>query len=480
MYKIISCFESVVLNRDLFRVVNLVICLIYFMPSTYNIANMPMKGAVVWGSIIIVYEILIKRSFFKMRYSYLLILGIVSFMITVLLNRAYFFVPSIYNLVYLMITLIVIYPVDFSQDSETRKKKIIQFNNVFIVIILIATFISIVQFVLLISYRVPTGTPGIVARQGFIENRLFGVYTSPNVGAMFGYTSIILSIFSGLLNNLTKKIQLLYIINFAVQVIYIILSSSRGAQLVIISFLFLFLVFLFQSSFRKAVTERTSINIRWLIAIALIFLVFFTIGNTYAKNLLAKIPVAIENKIEIKKTDQVEDNLDRPDKVVVQHSDGNSEFSAGRFSIWKAAVKATEPTLFFGHGETDFFGNSDGTVLDKVQLNSMDINELRRAHGNMHNGYIQVIVSSGIIGFICFYIFYMCNIFKLIKLFFIKKSQSVEIDYALLGIVLIFLLSIFANELVESHLLFNKRDVISIVFWYYLGNISFMYLKKEN
>lgn len=205
MNKIISCFESVVLNRDLFRVVNLVICLIYFMPSTYNIANMPMKGAVVWGSIIIVYEILIKRSFFKMRYSYLLILGIVSFMITVLLNRAYFFVPSIYNLVYLMITLIVIYPVDFSQDSETRKKKIIQFNNVFIVIILIATFISIVQFVLLISYRVPTGTPGIVARQGFIENRLFGVYTSPNVGAMFGYTSIILSIFSGLLNNLTKK-----------------------------------------------------------------------------------------------------------------------------------------------------------------------------------------------------------------------------------------------------------------------------------
>ena len=33
--------------------------------------------------------------------------------------------------------------------------------------------------------------------------------------------------------------------------------------------------------------------------------------------------------------------------------------------------------------------------------------------------------------------------------------------------------------MVEAHVLFNKRDVISIVFWYYLGSISYLYLKRR-
>ncbi|HFM7015726.1 TPA: O-antigen ligase domain-containing protein, partial [Enterococcus faecium] len=84
------------------------------------------------------------------------------------------------------------------------KKKMVYFNNVFIIIIFLAALISIYQFIFLISYHVPTGTPGLLARQGFIEHRLFGVYTSPNVGAMFGYTSIILSLISVLISKITK------------------------------------------------------------------------------------------------------------------------------------------------------------------------------------------------------------------------------------------------------------------------------------
>ena len=87
----------------------------------------------------------------------------------------------------------------------------------------------------MISYHVPTGTPGLLARQGFIEHRLFGVYTSPNVGAMFGYTSIILSLISVLISKITKRF-VFYMMNFIVQIFYITLSSSRGAQVVICSF----------------------------------------------------------------------------------------------------------------------------------------------------------------------------------------------------------------------------------------------------
>ncbi|MDV4842305.1 O-antigen ligase family protein, partial [Enterococcus faecium] len=318
-----------------------------------------------------------------------------------------------------------------------------------------------------------TGTPGLLARQGFIEHRLFGVYTSPNVGAMFGYTSIILSLISVLISKITKTIRVFYMMNFIVQIFYITLSSSRGAQVVICSFLVLFLLLFANSKFRKSIREVLPVKIKWMVSILLVLLVYFSFGTNYAKDFLATIPVSIDRKVEVIESNE-SDKTPLPEKeVILQHSSDNSEISAGRFTIWKAALKVIRPTLLFGYGETDFYGNSDAKFLKKVDLDTTDVNELKRAHGNMHNGFLQVLVSSGIIAFICIYAFYVLNIFSLLKTFFRSK-----VNYAFLGIVLIFILSIFIDEMVEAHVLFNKRDVISIVFWYYLGSISYLYLKK--
>ncbi|HEN1760645.1 TPA: O-antigen ligase family protein [Enterococcus faecium] len=475
MNRIVPVLEKSLLSRDAFRVINLIICLLYFMPSTFNVTNIPMKIAFAWGGIIVLYEVFIKKNFFKMRFSWLLIGAMISFILTIIINREIFLIPSIYNFGYLLITLIVIFPADFSQSEEEKKKKMVYFNNVFIIIIFLAALISIYQFIFLISYHVPTGTPGLLARQGFIEHRLFGVYTSPNVGAMFGYTSIILSLISVLISKITKTIRVFYMMNFIVQIFYITLSSSRGAQVVICSFLVLFLLLFANSKFRKSIREVLPVKIKWMVSILLVLLVYFSFGTNYAKDFLATIPVSIDRKVEVIESNE-SDKTPLPEKeVILQHSSDNSEISAGRFTIWKAALKVIRPTLLFGYGETDFYGNSDAKFLKKVDLDTTDVNELKRAHGNMHNGFLQVLVSSGIIAFICIYAFYVLNIFSLLKTFFRSK-----VNYAFLGIVLIFILSIFIDEMVEAHVLFNKRDVISIVFWYYLGSISYLYLKKEN
>ncbi|MDT6349841.1 O-antigen ligase family protein [Enterococcus faecium] len=473
MNRIVPVLEKSLLSRDAFRVINLIICLLYFMPSTFNVTNIPMKIAFAWGGIIVLYEVFIKKNFFKMRFSWLLIGAMISFILTIIINRENFLIPSIYIFGYLLITLIVIFPADFSQSEEEKKKKMVYFNNVFIIIIFLAALISIYQFIFLISYHVPTGTPGLLARQGFIEHRLFGVYTSPNVGAMFGYTSIILSLISVLISKITKTIRVFYMMNFIVQIFYITLSSSRGAQVVICSFLVLFLLLFANSKFRKSIREVLPVKIKWMVSILLVLLVYFSFGTNYAKDFLATIPVSIDRKVEVIESNE-SDKTPLPEKeVILQHSSDNSEISAGRFTIWKAALKVIRPTLLFGYGETDFYGNSDAKFLKKVDLDTTDVNELKRAHGNMHNGFLQVLVSSGIIAFICIYAFYVLNIFSLLKTFFRSK-----VNYAFLGIVLIFILSIFIDEMVEAHVLFNKRDVISIVFWYYLGSISYLYLKK--
>ena len=61
----------------------------------------------------------------------------------------------------------------------------------------------------------------MLARQGFIESRLFGVYTSPNMGAMFGFISVVMVVINKLLvNKPYRLLNIVYIVNLVVQIIY--------------------------------------------------------------------------------------------------------------------------------------------------------------------------------------------------------------------------------------------------------------------
>ncbi|MDB1735476.1 O-antigen ligase family protein [Enterococcus avium] len=446
------------------------------MPSTLSLTNLPMKIAFLWGLLIALYEFLIKKNFFNMKYKWLLIAILLSFFITIILNINHLFLPSVYNFGYLIISLVVFFPADIKQTQEQRKEEMYTFNMIFIGVVFIAAVVSLVQFLFLISYHVPTGTPGLLARQGFMEHRLFGIYTSPNVGAIFGYCSIVLSVINLLLKKSTMKMKLFFFFNFAIQLIYLILSSSRGGQVVTISFLVLSLLLYVIPKFRNTFYEVTNIRNRWMIFTILFLLLFLLFGNTLTKNMLGKIPTMFENKTEFLKEDK---EVSGEEKIVIEHSDENAELSAGRFTIWQAGFKTLNQSPLFGYGETDFYGNSDGSILDKVNLSTLDKNELKRAHGNMHNGYVQVLVISGIVGFVFIYTFYAFNILSLIKRFVSTENNSPSnSDYLLLGIILVFMITIFIDEMVEVHLLFNKRDVISMIFWYYLGYLSNLYLKK--
>ena len=476
MNRLYFMLEKNILNRDLYRKITLVICLLYFMPSTLSLTNLPMKIAFLWGLLIALYEFLIKKNFFNMKYKWLLIAILLSFFITIILNINHLFLPSVYNFGYLIISLVVFFPADIKQTQEQRKEEMYTFNMIFIGVVFIAAVVSLVQFLFLISYHVPTGTPGLLARQGFMEHRLFGIYTSPNVGAIFGYCSIVLSVINLLLKKSTMKMKLFFFFNFAIQLIYLILSSSRGGQVVTISFLVLSLLLYVIPKFRNTFYEVTNIRNRWMIFTILFLLLFLLFGNTPTKNMLGKIPTMFENKTEFLKEDK---EVSGEEKIVIEHSDENAELSAGRFTIWQAGFKTLNQSPLFGYGETDFYGNSDGSILDKVNLSTLDKNELKRAHGNMHNGYVQVLVISGIVGFVFIYTFYAFNILSLIKRFVSTENNSPSnSDYLLLGIILVFMITIFIDEMVEVHLLFNKRDVISMIFWYYLGYLSNLYLKK--
>lgn len=98
------------------------------------------------------------------------------------------------------------------------------------VIWLMAIIFSIISFLYNVGYGLITNpyTPEALTRQGFSENRLFGVFMSINVLAITSGVLLLISIY------MLGKEKKLYakgfcIINMFFDIIYIILSGSRSA-----------------------------------------------------------------------------------------------------------------------------------------------------------------------------------------------------------------------------------------------------------
>ncbi|MGM0302316.1 hypothetical protein IGI66_001934 [Enterococcus sp. AZ048] len=465
-----SFLDKTLLNNFYFRMINLFVCLIYFMPSTMNTADIPSKICFIWGGIIAINELFVKRSVFKMKYGILLFLVLISFAITSILNRDFGLVRNIYNLGYLAISCLVLFPI--GEDYELEMKNLIKLSNLFICVILLAGFISIIQFCFIISYHVPTGIPGLLARQGFMESRLFGVYTSPNVGAFFGFVSVVCSLF--IISNekeRSRKYNVFLITNGIVQLLYYILSSSRGVQITIYAFLLsFFFLMIVSKNFRNRVLTFLKLSLKKFIVGAILVLLFFSIGVDFSKSILGYIPLVLNNSKltsndsgNIKKS---EENREDGSKITIEHSESSAEVSSGRFTIWKAGITVWKHNPIFGYGDINFYHDSSTkNALSALHLTELDRKELKRAHGNMHNGYLQVLISSGIIGFILIYLFYGLSFFYIFKNFLNRNDNEILIA----GLMLSFLVSVFANELVEAHILFNKRDAVSQIFWFVFG-----------
>lgn len=474
-----------ILNWDNFRKVYLFLCLIYFMPSSFDVEQYPLWICFFWGSLIIAVDFFTKREMFKSKYWYILVAMSLVYLFSTIVNYEHQLIRGAYNWVYLVTTFFVVYPINTNQSQEKVKKNLTQFNNILIYTVLIAGLLSILMFIFNIGYIIPSGAT--TARQGFVASRLFGIYTSPNIGAIFGFLSIILSI----LNNLIKrgtwyKFTKLYIANIVIQVLYFILASSRGTELTIMVFSVLSIIFIVIPYFIQTYKSKSKVIFRTV----LVFVAFFAVSIGFTgvlKEGLSYVPGLVQqgfNKIGINEP-QISDNEETEKenegetigKVIIQHSPDDAEVSSGRFTIWQAALNVVKQFPILGATDPYFYRDDveHNTQIDESKLSTLDKNELKRAHGNMHNVYIQTLIMSGILGFIVIALFIILHLRD--NIIHLTKYKKVTVDYQIVAVMFFLILALFAEDLVESHIIFKVKDVVAIVFWYYLGLLQ--HFRKE-
>lgn len=402
-------------------------------------------GMTLLGVLLGLYNFFVKKAYLFVRKIEYLIIFFAMNIITSLLVMKYGFSTNIKNLVVFFIYFFAIYPI-FQNFSKEKSRTL--FNVFFSVITVsntVGVFFSLVQFFMLIGYRV-FDYKGLLIRQGFVESRLFGILASPNYLSIISLIVIIyLWMRLSVLNKIVKTLAISSIVlNFA----YIVLSGSRTTYicLVVAAFLYSLIKFEYSNKAKSFVTV--------LLTVGLVFVSYN--GVKYSSDLYLK---AHSAEIQLNKEKGENNNL------TLERTDTSEEnISNNRFAIWQSTASFIPKRPLFGYSAGNWY--ELGKTYDASAY-------IIKEHYLTHNGYLELLFYNGLLGFLPFAAFMISFIWSSIKKFLKDKKNKIldnELASGLLMTVVILISNLFLSSTLYGISLLGC--ILFIISGYYFSVIS--------
>ena len=453
---------DLITNRELFILVYVSICILWFFPLLGWIINPLSKVCFIWGLFIIIKDFFVERKVLDASYWYWLVALIFSYGITILINFQNSLYSGIKNAIYASIFVFVLYVHDGNNKTKNIKRILKMMNKIILCIIFMAGVISLGMFLAQVGFQFKSGETTL--RQGFLENRLFGVYTSPNTGALFSVISIALMCLDSALDN-RKLFQWnkFYKINAIIQMIYFALTLSKGGHVTLITFIVLQLFFFFLPRLLEKKKIVNSIVV--FVTVCVLAILSINIASKCIQFVMGYAAEGIQMLIYIEDKDEDTEN---DEKIKFERIETDGDTSNGRLTIWAAGLKVWRQSPLFGVADAKW---SKSQIRDwKYSLDSMSQAEkywFFRSGGNMHNSYIQILVMGGSVGLLCFLVFIILAVKRYLSFILLTKHESNQ--YRVIACIASLLGAMGANGMVENHLLYNHQDPYGAIFWCYLG-----------
>ena len=402
-------------------------------------------GMTLLGVLLGLYNFFVKKAYLFVRKIEYLIIFFAMNIITSLLVMKYGFSTNIKNLVVFFIYFFAIYPIF---QNFSREKSRILFNVFFSVITVantVGVFLSLVQFFMLIGYRV-FDYKGLLIRQGFVESRLFGILASPNYLSII---SLIIIIYLWMrLSALNKIVKTLAISSIILNFAYIVLSGSRTTYICLVVAAFLYSLIKFEYS------NKAKSFITVLLTVGLVFLSYN--GVKYSSDLYLK---AHSAEIQLNKEKGENNNL------TLERTDTSEEnISNNRFAIWQSTASFIPKRPLFGYSAGNWY--ELGKTYDASAY-------IIKEHYLTHNGYLELIFYNGILGFLPFAAFMISFIWASIKKFLKDKKDKItdnELVSGLLMTVVILISNLFLSSTLYGISLLGC--ILFMISGYYFSVIS--------
>lgn len=416
------------------------------------------------GGGLIVVDLFTTKRIWQGRYMFFLLAILVFAAWSSTQMRAYGIKENLFKLCWMTIQFCLMYSCAYRIPKEQLEGRIKRLFCVLLTVWCLGCCLSFYQYVNKIGYETlvnPLAKDTSINRQGFFNNRLYGVFYTLNHAA---YVSLFFAVIAAVFTLREKRIwaKLLLIFAQIALISYIVLSGSRSA-LVALAACVLVAVCLGLCYGMKA-------GGRWKWLLLCVFLVILMaagcLGYRGIKSGLTLITTRTEKVESTTKQDNI---LGRTDL---------EKSTNGRIQIWSDYLSL--------HKEIGLTGLSPGNYMPYVIQEHQELYLVRTAKFNhqekynagivyhVHSGYLMVYVSAGALGAVALALFMLLCMIRTI--WAIWKSEKAN-PWFICGLLLVVAGAISA--LFDEGLFFQNNPQTTM-FWLALGLIMSYQYKQNN
>lgn len=446
-----SKLKLVLFDESLFRCCYLASFFFYMVSylSTFSIVLIGLTSF--WGVVIAIRSIIVNKAYFRIYYGFWLGAFLASLILTLLFNLSTDLIAVGYNfilIVHCFICFVLFYGMHIHRGTMYRWEMYL-FSRFFIYAATVTAFIGLAFLLCGVNLV-------------FYGNTYTGVFFNPNYQ---GYVSALAIIFCHFMTKpdflaqaRQKRISRIWVTACVLlNLIALVLSNSNG------SLLFLGIYVAFMVLFRLLALSEKLTPRKILTRIAALVLVgFLLICLLMALRAAFKIVVAVLSSPdgELSKADI---------NVLTKGSFFNIVTDTGlssRLDLWGAGFKALLTNPIFGAGKGDLYNHIVDAIGQRSYFTDDYLTNVFVA--DMHNGYIGILVVSGVLGFGLFAAF-MYRFFKMtLPVWFVQRRiMTYSVYPCLIGLFAAYLVYAF----IERTILFDLSFIVTS-FWAILGYMS--------
>lgn len=452
------------INRVALKIVFMLTMMLCAIPYVHGVLSPFVKLLLLWGGVSVGADLLTGAKLVRNKFMLLLIAFCGAYGVTILLNHEAFFANNIKALLYMGVIFVMLYGQDLTLDRETVKKEMRLVSYVFVVMSFLLSLICFATYVFSINthYTTDEGWKYI----GMFENRLWGLY-NPNTGSTLATISIVLTVFLWMTRGKKSKwLTAFFITNLCIQSFCLILTGSRTALYVLYIGVAMLVFYLLPLKWLKARSVKN-----YLLRIAAAGLAVICVFTSFqvVKTGLSYVPSLTRSIISISTTgEELEIEKEELTRLEVEEN-REGGFLTGRQHLWQAGLKAFLESPIFGVTRENLAERAKGYLISEAWEGTLGT-------GGLHNIYITILVSSGIIGFVLIAAFTVWSLIKMFSSLYRRKFDGKERYCFLFSFVLIALF--FVMEMFEARILY-RVSLFYIVFWIYYGYAMYFTQKEE-
>ena len=467
-----SKFKKAVLDTSLFRR-SYIVCLFC---SNISFVLIPAYAVLavlfIWGVFLLIYNEVKHHTIQKTRYGLWLAAFVLSSTVTVIVHLAS---SVLYNAINFMMVLhvavcfFVFYSVHTEKELNFRR----ELYSVCRFIVYTTTVLGIVGLAFLmaeISFEV------LWFKFIVFENRFDGMFVNPNqlgfisAAAIFCCHMLMKKDFIAISGR--ERVSRIWIGScVAVNAISLILCDSNGALVLVLGYIIFYLIYKMFGSERKLSTwvvakKALACLVAGVFIVAAIFFMRNVTQAGFSQIMRDSKPVVVAS------SDDLADIIVEGEAgVTFEHV--NKNIDSGRFKLWQQAAKmfAQNPVIGIGKGNIYEYGNR---LFEGGIKFSDSYGILAPIMTDFHNGYITIIICSGVIGFVLFCIFWL-RFFRHITVHVFREEGLSE---SVLPCMFAFICAYLIYSFIEVGLLFNLNFMV-IFFWLIVGYTSCFLVKFE-